>query len=198
MARVSRNELLYKDCYAHVISRSIRKMKIFNDEEDFIQFKYLLLQAKKIGQFRVYHYCAMQTHFHLAVQMGDVSLFANAIRDLKRSYVYWFHTKYKISGPIWRERYRSLLIEDENYLYTCGLYIENNPVKAGLVQQSDQWAHSSSRYYIRGSNDVLVDEYERDVCKMSDIMLDEEDFEKGSVIGSSFFRFQFYDRRKRS
>jgi len=29
MTRVSRNELLYEGCYAHVISRSIRKLKIF-------------------------------------------------------------------------------------------------------------------------------------------------------------------------
>lgn len=197
MSRISRNELLYEGCYAHVISRSIRKMRLFVEDEDFDQFKKLLLMAKKAGGFEVYHYCLMQTHFHLAVKMGRPELFSFAIRDLKRSYVYWYHAKNKISGPLWRERYRSLLIENENYLYTCGKYIENNPVKAGLVEQPELWGHSSARYYINGIKDDLLDQYGDDVRQVEGLPLTEEEFESGSVIGSGFFRFQFYDSRRR-
>jgi len=41
---------------------------LFNDEEDFQFFKGLLIQAKTKAKFRIYHYCFMQTHFHLAVR----------------------------------------------------------------------------------------------------------------------------------
>ena len=34
MSRVLRSQLLYEGCYAHVISRSIRKLKLFNDDFD--------------------------------------------------------------------------------------------------------------------------------------------------------------------
>ena len=47
-------------------------------------------------------------------------------------------------------RYKSLLIENENYLYACGQYVENNPVKAGLVNQVKDWEYSSGGYYIDG------------------------------------------------
>src|ERR1017187_6515265 len=116
MSRVLRNQLLYQGCYAHVISRSIRQLKLFNDEEDFQFFKGLLIQAKTQAKFKIYHYCFMQTHFHLAVRMGDLKDFSFAIRDVKRDYAYKFHTKYKLSGPIWRERFKSLLIENEDYM----------------------------------------------------------------------------------
>ncbi len=188
--------MLYKDCYAHVISRSIRKMKIFNHDEDYEKFKELLLAAKQAGKFKIFHYCIMQTHFHLAVEMKDIQGFSYAMRDLKRSYVYWFHRKYKISGPVWRERFRSLLIEDERYLLACGRYIEENPVKAGMIEKASDWKYSSSRYYEQSVEDELVDGYQEQVEEINDLELNEEEFEDGSVIGSGFFKFQFLEGRK--
>jgi len=171
-------------------------MKIFNDRKDFEAFKKFLLEIKRRGSFKLFHYCLMQTHFHLAVEMCDVKEFSCAVRDLKRSYVYWFHSKYKISGPIWRERFKSLLIEDENYLFTCGRYIEDNPLKAGLVRESRDWEHSSCRHYQQGIVDKLIDQYESPVKEVKDLIFDKEEFENGSVIGSSFFKFQFQESRK--
>ena len=198
MSRIARYDVLYKDCYAHVISRSIRKLKLFKDDEDFMFFKKLLCQAKRKAEFKIYHYYLMQTHFHLAVRMGDLKDFSSAIRDVKRDYTYQFHSKYKLSGPVWRERFKSLLIENEDYLYTCGKYIEENPVKAGIVKQSADWIYSSSRHYELNESDELVDGYAEECKEVEGVALDKEEFEGGSVIGSSFFRFQFFESRKNS
>jgi putative transposase len=193
MARKARNNVLYDGCYAHVISRSIRKIRLFEDNEDFNAFKDLLSLVKRRHGFKLYHYCLMQTHFHLAVSMPNVKEFAKALQLLKSQYSYKFHGKYKLSGPIWRERYRALLIENEHYLNACGEYIENNPVKAGVVTKAEDWEHSSSRNYQKGIEDSLIDKYE--ICiKRGD--LESVDFEEGDVIGSSFFRFQFSERMK--
>ena len=198
MSRVSRNQLLYPGCYAHIISRSIRKLKLFNDEDDFKFFKKLLIQAKTKARFKIYHYCLMQTHFHLAVMMEDLKDFSFAIRDIKRDYAYQFHAKYKLSGPIWRERFKSLLIEDQRYLYACGKYIEGNPVKSQLVKQAIDWFYSSSRCYELNEKDGLVDSYARGDKNYKEEVMNGTDFESGSVIGSDFFRFQFFENRKRS
>jgi putative transposase len=196
MGRIARYDVLYDVCYAHVISRSIRKMRIFNDAQDFEEFKRLLLEVKKRKTFKLFHYCIMQTHFHLAVEMTDVKEFSYAMRDLKRSYVYWFHKKYKISGPVWRERFRSLLIENQNYLSACGKYIEDNPLKAGLVNQSESWEYSSCKHYKCGNLDELVDKYESSVSEIEGLIFDKEEFEDGSIVGSSFFKFEFQKSRK--
>ena len=122
-----------------------------------------------------------------------------ALQKLKSQYVYQFHAKYRLSGPIWRERFRSLLIEDEAYLYACGQYIENNPVKAGLVRESLEWKFSSSRHYLKGEADPVVDGYETASLPQlpSDVgSNDEEAFEKGRAIGSSYFRFRFKEMHK--
>lgn len=120
--RIARTELLYAGCYAHVISRSIRKLKIFKDHEDFQSFKDELFIEKRKSGFKVFHYCLMQTHFHLAVNIPDVAAFSRSLANLKSRYTSLFHAKYHLSGPIWRERYKSLLIENEAYLLACGRY----------------------------------------------------------------------------
>jgi len=194
MVRRARAEYLFDGCYAHVISRSIRKLKILRDREDFERFIDIIRKEKARRGFKVFHYCFMQTHFHMALQMEDVKAFSMAMLTVKSRYSYLFHEKYRMNGPIWRERYKSLLIEDEGYLQACGEYIENNPVKAGLVEDASDWPYSSARYYYEGKEDVLMDKVERKRKQANvDIFLDEEEFfERGSVIGSAFYRFQFY------
>jgi putative transposase len=199
MGRMKRNDILYAGCYAHVVSRSIRRLKLFNDDEDFEIFKDLLIQAKTRAGFQIFHYCLMPTHFHLAVKMGDPKDFSFGIRDIKRGYAYKFHSKYKLSGPIWRERFKTLLIENEEYLYACGKYIEENPTKAKIVSQNTDWKHSSSRYYELNEDDLLINGYKNSDLKLNErLIINEEDFESGNVIGSDFFRFQFFDSRKRA
>lgn len=198
-ARLARSQILYDGCYAHVISRSIGKRKVFNDPEDFRVFRELLIKIRQVHDFKIYHYCFMNTHFHLVVKIPEVFQFSRGLQKLKSQYIYKFHTKYKISGPIWRERFRSLLIENESYLYACGQYIENNPVKAGIVRTSVEWEYSSSRYYLRGGKDGVVDGYETaELPKLPEgaDVADEEMFEKGIAIGSGYFRYQMREMLK--
>jgi len=197
---MARTDLLYRGCYSHVVSRSIRKLEIFKDRDDFEEFKNLLIIEKRKSQFKIYHYCLMHTHFHIAVQIEDVSDFSRSMSNIKRQYTGAFHQKYRLSGPIWRERYKSLLIENEGYMFGCGQYIEKNPVKAGLVAKAEEWEHSSARYYLKDDIDSLVDSYD-DIARVKRLKVNqemtEEDFEKGSLIGSTFFRFQFFGGRRR-
>lgn len=133
MGRIARNDILYDGCYAHVFSRSFEKRKIFESEKDFEYFKDLLLKTKKKYEYQIHHYCIMQTHFHMVVTIGNVRHFSTGLQVLKKTYGEYYNFNHKRFGPLWRERFKSLLIENERYLYACGLYVEHNPVKAGMV-----------------------------------------------------------------
>jgi REP element-mobilizing transposase RayT len=188
MGRIARNELFYDGCYAHVFSRSLTKNKIFLVEEDFEKFKGLLRVAKLKGQFQIYHYCFMHTHFHLVVEMGEVRSFSASMKELKRMYTYYFNEKNKRVGPLWRERFKGMLIENELYLSACGYYVEMNPVKENVVRERTLWRYSSSRYYEWGNKDELVDSYERQEIPSYIDVEDEDVFAKGSGVGSRMFK----------
>ncbi|MGE0269237.1 MAG: transposase [Candidatus Omnitrophota bacterium] len=199
MSRIARQDILFDGCYAHIISRSIRKMKLMRDDDDFESLYRLLILTKKMSGFQVHHYCLMHTHFHLIVSLPDVPGFSKAMQYVKSQYSYHFHKKYRLSGPVWRERFRGLLIENESYLRACGEYIENNPLKAGLVKEANNWKYSSFRHYNHDQPDDLINRIKcnkRSQKPVEIIFEEEEFFEKGKVIGSAFFRFQFHEKMK--
>ncbi|MCB9757918.1 MAG: transposase [Candidatus Omnitrophica bacterium] len=195
MGRIARGKVFYDGCFAHVFSRSIEQKWIFKDDLDFERFKDLILEVKVKNQFLVRHYCLMNTHFHLAVTLSSVEKFSAGLQKLKLEYTKWFNVRYKRVGPLWRERFKGLLIEDERYLYACGLYIEQNPVKARIVARAEDWRHSSSGFYFLGKTDSIVDSYDFPNLPQGAGIENEAMFTRGTVIGSRVFRARQQEER---
>jgi len=161
MPRNARGKVLSDGCFAHIFSRALSKRFIFCDEADFNYFKLLLKRSKPLGQYRLHHYCLMSTHFHMIVSIQNLTIFSKALKHIKQNYAKWFQRKHAHEGPVWWGRCGSRPIQDERYMYACGMYIEMNPVKAGLVRAVAEWPHSTARYYFSGKKDELVDDYEK-------------------------------------
>lgn len=159
MPRIPRQQYVQPNGYYHIISRTINQAVILKDSDDFGHFKTLMRQAKQQFPLLLFHYALMGTHFHFVVQALQPDDLSGHLRYLKWYYTQWARKKYEWKGPLWRERYRSLPIEDERYLAACGLYVELNPVRAGLCQEPAEYPFSSARKYYLGDMDDLVDEY---------------------------------------
>lgn len=146
--------------FYHIISRSLNDTWIFRDNIDFNHFIQLIRTAKEKYPIRLFHYVLMNTHFHMVLQAANHTILSKHIGYLKWHYSLWNRKKYGWKGPLWRERYKSLPIENEDYLYACGMYIEYNPLRAGICPDPADYPHSSYRNYHLGTTDILVDNYE--------------------------------------
>ena len=73
------------------------------------------------------------------------------------AYSSYFNRKYRGVGHVWQGRYKSSLIDKEEYFIWCGLYVELNPVRAGLVTRPEDWRWSSYRFYAFGELDPLME-----------------------------------------
>ena len=145
--------------YYHVISRSINQTWVLRDPEDFSRFRTLIREAKSKFPVRLFHYALMNTHFHFVVQAITKDCLAQHLAYVKWHYTQWMRKKYTWRGPLWRERFKSLPIENEIYLAACGLYVEYNPVRAGLCDDLADYPYSSARKYFKGCADDLLDDY---------------------------------------
>lgn len=68
----------------------------------------------------------------LLARMGDVSAF---MKTLKERFSIWFNKGHDRYGPLWSDRFKSVLVEGKgNALQTIAAYIDLNPVRAGLVE----------------------------------------------------------------
>ncbi len=67
------------------------------------------------------------------------------MKRLGQRYVQYINRTYKRSGTLWEGRFRSCIVQQEEYLFTCQRYIEMNPVCAQMVKNPGEYRWSSHR-----------------------------------------------------
>jgi putative transposase len=84
------------------------------------------------------------------------------MQSLGRMYVRYFNKQYQRTGTLWEGRFKSSIVETENYLLRCYRYIELNPVRAGMVSDPAEYKWSSYQCNALGKQSDLLtphDEY---------------------------------------
>lgn len=133
----------------HIILRGANRQGIFHDDEDKLKFLEILDRYKRKSEIKVYGWCLMGNHIHLLMGEGKESL-SVTMKRIGVSYVWYYNWKYKTTGHLFQDRYKSEKIEDDEYILTVTRYIHQNPVKAGIVRSPGDWKWSScSGYYSR-------------------------------------------------
>jgi REP element-mobilizing transposase RayT len=73
-------------------------------------------------------------------RLFDVSEF---MRNFQAAFARWFNAVHERKGRFWGDRFKSTLLEDEAAVMDCLLYIELNPVRAGIVKRPEDYEGSS-------------------------------------------------------
>ncbi|MCP4603949.1 MAG: hypothetical protein GY847_26075 [Proteobacteria bacterium] len=68
------------------------------------------------------------------------------MRSLQSSIARWFNRSFGRRGRFWADRFKSTLLEDRKEALDCLLYIDLNPVRAGIVQRPEDYDGSSIFY----------------------------------------------------
>jgi REP element-mobilizing transposase RayT len=116
----------------HIIIRGIERKKIFrndSDRENFIERLGKIVTETKTACFG---WCLIPNHAHLLLRTGLVSI-STVMRRLLTGYAVSFNNKYRRHGPLFQNRYKSILCQEDLYLKELARYIHLNPLRAGLV-----------------------------------------------------------------
>jgi hypothetical protein len=70
--------------------------------------------------------------FILLLKEGK-ELLVNTMKRIGTSYVCWYNWQYNRKEPLFQDRYKSELVEDDDYFLTVLRCIHQNPVKSGLA-----------------------------------------------------------------
>jgi putative transposase len=98
----------------------------------------------------------MSNHFHLLATPETEDGIPHMMQAVGRRYVRYFNDRQQRTGTLWEGRYRSTLIQAERYLLACMVYIDLNPVRAGMVDSADRYPWSSHAHYVSGRTDRLI------------------------------------------
>ena len=147
---------------------------------------------------------------HLLLTPKDVIGVSKLMQTLGRLYVRYFNYGYQRTGTLFEGRYKSSVVQQEEYFLNCPRYIELNPVRAGVVNDPGDYKWSSYRAHAFGVkvkmwtphvlySELAVSEIERQSHYrkwMSEAMATEvlgkirACLEKGLVLGTDRFREQ--------
>ena len=153
MARPLRIE--YEGALYHVTSRGNERKSIFFSKSDYARFLHYLKEAKSKYNVVLHCYVLMRNHYHLLIETPDGNL-SRAMHLINSSYTTYINTKRKRCGHLFQGRYKSILVDTDNYLLELSRYIHLNPLRAGMVQRPEDFQYSSYPAYIKKRKDNLL------------------------------------------
>lgn len=153
MARPLRIE--YEGAVYHVTARGNERKKIFFSKTDYNKFIQYLTEAKNKFNINLHCYVLMNNHYHLIVETPDANL-SRAMHYINGSFTTYINIKRKRSGHLFQGRYKSIIVDKDNYLLELSRYIHLNPVRAKMVEKPEDYYYSSYSSYISRKKDNIL------------------------------------------
>jgi len=137
----------------HVTQRGNNKSTVFFDDEDKANYLEILRKMAKKHDFDIWAYCLMDNHVHLLAVPQSKDSLSKGIGSTNLIYTQYLNRKRGSSGRIWQNRFFSCIVQNDFHLWAVAVYIENNPVKGGLVEEAPDYKWSSAKAHFYGDAD---------------------------------------------
>jgi REP element-mobilizing transposase RayT len=147
--------ICFDGAHYHVMVRGNNRMPIFVDDFDRRHWLHLLSRYKNRFRFRLHAYVLMPNHVHLVLQPATGTTISRVMQCLTVAYTKYFNTRHQRVGHVFQGRFRSRLIDTDNYLLVVSRYVHLNPVRAELVSRPADFPWSSYRAYLKSPEDPL-------------------------------------------
>ncbi len=139
----------------HVIQRGNRRQNVFFYPGDKELYLKLLKEQVEKQNVKVWAYCLMDNHVHLVLVPGTKEGLAKAVAKTNRFFAWAIYRRYGWRGYLWQGRFISYVM-DEIYLVRTLRYVENNPVRAKMVERAWDYPWSSARRHVNETEDPLI------------------------------------------
>lgn len=153
MARLARSTVIG---YPHqVTQRGNYGQRVFEEAADYQNYLALAKEYADRYQIDIWAYCLMPNHVHFVCVPRLPGGLSKGFNTLHMRYAQYFHKKKGLTGHLWKGRFQSCLLDDPSCFEEIR-FIENNPVRAGLVERPEEYPWSSARGHLIGETDPIL------------------------------------------
>lgn len=125
----------------HIWARVNRKEMILDPDRMKELFLHVLRRAKEKYSFRIENFCIMGNHYHFIIQPGENESLSAIMRWIMSVFAMSFNRIMGYWGHVWGSRFSSSIIPNLREFIRVFEYIDDNPLKAGLVSDRRDWRY---------------------------------------------------------
>ena len=140
--------------YFHAMVQGIEKRFIFDNPVDMKIYIGLLQKNAPRSNVNILAYCIMHNHAHILIAVKNTENMSKFFRCVNTSYAQLFNAKNNRVGYVFRDRFKSEPIFTVKQLYNTINYIHNNPVKANICENAQDYNFSSYNEYFENSKTI--------------------------------------------
>jgi len=144
----------YPGATYHIMSRGDQYEAIFLTDHDRRNFLKTMGEVCESTGWIIHSYVQMSNHYHWLLETPEANL-VDGMRWFLSTYTKRFNIRNKLVGHLFQGRYKSLLIDPEDYEHFLFVsnYIHLNPARAGLLDPQNpnlsQYKWSSYPYFLK-------------------------------------------------
>lgn len=146
MPRKARKDI--ESRYWHIMVQGIGKEYVFPDDDRKSYYLTSLQKGQEKVDIKILAFCVMSNHAHILLFAENNKRLSEFMNRVNSNYAMYYNRTNGRVGYVFRDRFKSEAIIDTNYLINCVVYIQNNPVKAGMVKKAEEYNYTSYTNYL--------------------------------------------------
>lgn len=140
----------------HVVIRGVNGQSIFHTDHDYRTFQCYLETAMAKFDCALHAYALMPNHIHLFITPTCSNGVGKLVQLVARQYVQYFNQHHQRTGTLWEGRYKSALVDSDNFSLNIYRYIEQNPLRNNSTSDIAAFPWSSYRHNAGIAVDNLI------------------------------------------
>lgn len=128
--------IVYPGAVYHLMARGNRREDIVFDDADRLAFEATLEQLIERTGWVLFAWVLMGNHYHLVVKTPEPNL-VEGMHWFQNTWTRRFNARHQLWGHLFGNRYKSIPVEENDYLGALIHYVHLNPVRAGMVKRRD-------------------------------------------------------------
>jgi putative transposase len=143
----------------HILQSANDGQLIFRDADDFQRLLGWMKDSAREFKVAIHAYVLMPDHLHLLATPATDEGLAQMMQRVGRYFVPFYNAKYGRSGGLFKGRFKTSLIDTEQFFMACSRYIDTNPVRSQLVVDALDYPWSSYAHHVGAKPDAMITDH---------------------------------------
>ena len=140
----------------YITTKADYKLNLFRDDSDKNRYLFFIFEYKSAYNFKLYSFALTSKESHLLIEPSQQSTISQIMHDVNANYTKYYNKKYEKKGHLFEERFKSVLIEKQNYLLEMTRFVHRVVLKDNTLLQLKDYKWSSYLSYLKTEQDKNI------------------------------------------